>query len=322
MKIAGIVVVVALLVIVVTLVLFRSTRVDLPAPGSIDALPDDLDAHLARREAQYDDIVPGAEKAITWFDPGAKERTHFVVVSLHGFSATRQETAPLAATVARGLNANLFETRLRGHGRRGAAMAEATVQAWLADVREAMAIAQRLGDRTVLLGTSTGGTLALWAATRPEFSRQLETLVLLSPNLGPRNGQANLFLWPGGTTLARWIAGPERQWEPQNEEQGRFWTTRYPLEAVRPMIRLVAGVRRLDFGAVQAGVLLFHSEDDQVIRVDEAIAVFEGLGTNHKFRHVVEDVGDVEGHVLAGDILSPGTTEGIARDIVRFVVAE
>ncbi|MDD4273595.1 MAG: hypothetical protein PHG14_07705 [Desulfobacter postgatei] len=38
-------------------------------------------------------------------------------VYIHGFSATRKETAPLSDLVAKTLNANLFYTRLSGHGR-------------------------------------------------------------------------------------------------------------------------------------------------------------------------------------------------------------
>lgn len=322
MRIAGIVFAVALAVVVVAVTLFRSTRFDLPSAGSMAVLPDDLDAYLRTAESRFDDVVPGAEKRITWFDPVRREPTHYAVVYLHGFSATRQETAPLAARVAASLGANLFETRLRGHGRGGDAMAEATVRDWLADAREAMAIAERIGGRTVLIGTSTGGSLALWVASRPEFERQLETLVLISPNLAPRNEKSKLFLWPGGTTLARWVAGPERSWEPQNPDQGRYWTTRYPIEAVAPMAKLVAGVRRLDPEAITVPTLLLHSDRDQVIQVGEAVAFFEDLGSSHKARVVVDDTGDAEGHVLAGDILSPGTTEDLAREIVRFTVME
>ena len=321
MKVAFVVVAALLSVVVVTIVLFRSTRIDLPPPPSQAVLPDDLDAHLAESEARFDDLVPGTEKRIVWADPETKARTHFAVVALHGFSGSRQETAPLAERVAEQLNANLFETRLRGHGRSGEAMAEATVRGWLADTREAVSIGRRLGDRIVLMGVSTGGGLALWAATRPEFAPALETLVLISPNPGPRDPKANLFLWPGGTTLARWIAGPQREWEPQNEGHARYWTERYPIEAVHPMMQLVAGVRRLPMESIEASTILFHSERDDVIRVDAVIEAFDRIGAGHKARRVV-DPGDADGHVLAGDVLSPATTDTVVRDVVRFVVME
>ncbi|MGB5576356.1 MAG: hypothetical protein WBM88_03025, partial [Woeseiaceae bacterium] len=78
-------------------------------------LPDNLDAWLQQTEQQAADrfgLVPGTEKRITWF--GEHRQTPYSVLYLHGFSATRQETAPLAEIVANRLGANLYETRLAG----------------------------------------------------------------------------------------------------------------------------------------------------------------------------------------------------------------
>lgn len=73
---------------------------DLPADG-------DLDGWLAAREACVGDIVPGTEKKIFRAgQPGA--RTERSLVYIHGFSATRRETAPQAEVVAEKLGANLF----------------------------------------------------------------------------------------------------------------------------------------------------------------------------------------------------------------------
>ena len=85
--------------------------------------------------------------------------------------------------VARALGANLFFTRLTGHGRTGAAMAEATAEDWLADMAEAMEIGRRLGQRVVVIGTSTGGTLAAIAATDPQLNAGLAGTVLISAQL-------------------------------------------------------------------------------------------------------------------------------------------
>jgi hypothetical protein len=81
-------------------------------------LPDDIETWLARSEQQVASqyaLIPETEKRVVWYQqPGM--RTDYAVVNLHGFSATRQETAPLAERVAAQLGANLFETRLSGHG--------------------------------------------------------------------------------------------------------------------------------------------------------------------------------------------------------------
>ena len=91
----------------------------------------------------------------------SERKTPYSVVYLHGFSATRQETAPLAECVADSLGANLFETRLAGHGREREPLADVRAEDWLHDAAEALAIAARLGERVIVIGTSTGATLAV-----------------------------------------------------------------------------------------------------------------------------------------------------------------
>ena len=136
-------------------------------------LPEDLDGYLARSEARFADLRPGVEKTIIWAD-SSKAKTPIALVYLHGFSATRQETRPLCDTLAARLGANLFYTRLRGHGRSDDAMAEASANDWLNDSYEALAIGRRLGERVVLVGTSTGATPAAWLATPPAVRGQAD----------------------------------------------------------------------------------------------------------------------------------------------------
>jgi len=142
----------------------------------------DLDAWLAEREANHDDLTDGVAKEIVWRDPTSRERTPVSIVYLHGFSATSAETRPFADDLASALGANLHYTRLRGHGRPGEALAEATVQDWVNDTAEAIAIGQAIGERVVVIGTSTGGTLAAIAAADPTAFGEMAAVVMVSPN--------------------------------------------------------------------------------------------------------------------------------------------
>ena len=122
-------VVIAILIVGLSILFLAGPRVKVDATLRAVDLPEDLDRYLAASEAQFADIVPNTEKAIIW--AGASHvKTPVSVVYLHGFSATRQEVVPLADIVAAELGANLFYTRLTGHGRSGEAMAEATVNDW------------------------------------------------------------------------------------------------------------------------------------------------------------------------------------------------
>lgn len=293
-----------------------------PRFGAARAEPEigsDVDAFLADREAGVPNLRPGDSKGVVWADPDAPARTALSFVYLHGFSADRHEVEPLVSDLARALDANAFFARLRGHGRDGPAMAEATTEAWTADAVEAMEIGRRIGERVVLLGTSTGGTLALWAAAREGVQDDLAALVLISPNLGLRDAAAGLLRWPWGGLVARLVVGPERCFEPDNARQERHWTTCYPTRALLPMIALVDHVRRMDLGRVRVPTLLVYSPDDAVVDPDEAMRVLAGLGSGPPTMLAIEDAGDPASHVLAGDIMSPGTTLRIREAILRFI---
>jgi len=90
---------------------------------------DSIEQMLQQSEAKFSDIVKGAEKHITWYD-ATGQPTPISLVYVHGFSATHKELSPMTELLAQRLQANVFYTRLRGHGRSDDAMAEASVDAW------------------------------------------------------------------------------------------------------------------------------------------------------------------------------------------------
>ena len=303
---------------VLVLALFLSgPRVDLNTTFHPVVLPPDLDSYLARKEAAYQDIVPGTEKKIVWAQaPG--EQTPLAIVYVHGFSASRQDTAPLAARIAGQLHANLYSTRLTGHGRGSEAMLEGSVNGWLNDMHEAMEIGKRLGQRVVLMGISTGGTLAVWQAAHSNRD-ELAALVLLSPNFGPADHRTEILTWPWGGRLAELLVGKTRSWKPVNEAHGRYWTSSYPVRALVPMMGLVKLTRSLDWQTIKVPTLVIYSPDDQTVDTRAIIAAFQQMGAKAKKLVAYGQAGDPSRHVLAGDILSPGSTDPLAHMIADFL---
>ena len=314
-----ILIVVASMLVGLVVVFLLGPRVKIDTTLSTVELPEDLDAYLAQSEAQYSDIVPGAEKTIVWAgEPGQK--TPLSIIYLHGFSASRQEAAPLADNLATELGANLFYSRFTGHGRTGPALAEATVNDYLQDSQEALAIGRRLGERVIIIAVSTGSTAATWLATQPE-SADVLAFVLISPNYGPRDGSSEMLLLPWGEQLANIIIGPERSWEPHNEAHGTYWTHKYPTKAILPMMGLVKLVREADLEAVERPILMIYSPNDEVINTQKAEETYSRFGSEVKDIIAINEVGDPSNHVLVGDILSPNDTEPIGEMILSFIVS-
>jgi len=303
----------------VALVVALGPRVGVDDRWNEPTLPVDIDSYLLGREGRVANIRPGDAKSVVWLEPDAPSVTPLALVYLHGFSADRHEVEPLVTALARDLGANAYFTRLAGHGRDGSAMGEATVEAWLDDAAEAVTIGGFIGERVVLMGTSTGGTLALWAASREEARERIAALVLVSPNLGLQDPAAGFLVWPWGGAIARMVVGPERCFEPANPEHARHWTTCYPVEALLPMAALVQHVRSLGRGAVSAPALVVYSPNDQLVDPSKTEPVMTRISREPAQMYVVQGSGDPEQHVVAGAILSPQTTGDVRQRIRTFL---
>ncbi len=280
-------------------------------------LPTDLDHYLLESEAKYSDIVPGAEKTIIWAND-AKEQTEYALVYLHGFSATRQETAPLSELIAADLGANLFYTRFAGHGRSSEAMAEASVNDWLNDTIEAYEIGKRIGKKVIVMGVSTGASAATWLAAQKNMNA-LAAVVLISPNFAPKDGTSEILTWPWAEQIVRQLIGPIRSWEPRNEGQAKYWTESYPSKAILPMMGLVKLARSSDLVSIAIPVLTIYSPNDQVVNPKRVETTFAKIGSKSKELIAITDSADLESHVLAGDILAAADTERIAKIIIEYL---
>lgn len=273
----------------------------------------DLDAYLKADEQQFSDITPGTEKRIIW--AGVKGvKTPLAVIYLHGFSATSEEIRPVPDQVAQALGANLLFTRLAGHGRGSAAMATATAGDWIEDMAQAMAIGRRLGERVVVIGTSTGGTLAAIAATDPQLSADMAGIVLVSPNFGLQAVTAKILDMPAARYWGPIVAGKTISFVPANDGQAKYWTTSYPTLALFPMAALVRQAQSLDYSAVKIPLLLFYAPKDQVVNPAKTLAALASWGGRPQIETREMGPGDdAMSHVIAGEVLSPGqTTETVA----------
>ena len=261
-------------------------------------------------------LIPETESRIVWANGEA--RTPWSVVSLHGFSATRQETAPLAETVATLLNANLYEARLTGHGLAEQPLDGVRAEDWLQDAADALATGAAIGDKIIVIGTSTGATLAATMLDH-DLAKHIDTLVMISPNFEPRDPGARWLTRPAGPLLARLAVGDTRCWEPHNELQARFWSTCYPTAAAVEMMRLVDRANQLLPASISQRLLMFYSRNDSVISPEAALEMFDATASPQKAALEITDSGDPSQHVLAGDILSPATTRSMAEAIAGFI---
>ncbi|MGB3280744.1 MAG: alpha/beta fold hydrolase [Pseudorhodobacter sp.] len=284
-------------------------------PASLGA---DLDAYLVASEAKFTDIVPTTQKEIIW--AGAKgAKTPLSIVYLHGFSATKHEIRPVPDRVAAALGANLFYTRLSGHGRGSAPMAEPNAGDWLLDTAEALAIGRRLGERVIVISTSTGGTLAAIAATDPALAKSVAGMVFVSPNFGIDKTASFLLNLPFVREWGPLVAGEERSFDTRNPDHAKYWTTRYPTVATVPMEALVQYALKRDYAKATAPALFIYAQDDRVVQPEVTKEIAGKWGAAHETYHPsLTAADDSYRHIIAGDIISPDQTEPTVARILAW----
>lgn len=258
-----------------------------------------VDEQLREREAQAWDakrarIRAEQAKRVYWAHD-ERVQTPVSFVYIHGFSAGPLELEPTIQKLATMSNANLYITRLRAHGlESGEAFRDVHAEEWLADTLEAIAIGHAIGERVVVVGMSTGASLALLATEAlSRYRRDLRPagLILLSPNFRLSNRGADALMpgvmAPFTEIVMRVVEGGVHEFPLQNEWHRERWTSRYPIEGAVQLLRVLRALTdlRLD-DELFAGMprLLLYTAKDTVVSVPEIerrleVARSEGLSS-------------------------------------------
>ncbi|MBV6869636.1 alpha/beta hydrolase [Xanthomonas euvesicatoria] len=129
------------------------------------------------------ELKPGNAARAYW-QHAAHAGTPLAVLYLHGFSASPGEAGALPEQMADALGANGYVHRWPGHGLTAAdAMQGLTPAVLQASALEALAQAQRMGERVAIVGSSMGATLGLWLAAR--YPDAVAGVVAWSPGIRP-----------------------------------------------------------------------------------------------------------------------------------------
>ncbi|MFM1808688.1 MAG: Serine-type D-Ala-D-Ala carboxypeptidase [Bacteroidota bacterium] len=279
----------------------------------------DIDAFLEKKEAQFP-VKPDNESRVVWANtPG--EKTAYAVVYLHGWSASSEEGNPVHRQIAQDLGANLYLPRLASHGLDVEdAMLDITADALVDSAKEALAIAQLLGDRVVIIATSNGGALALHLARAVS---NLDALVLYSPNIEIYDWTAKLLDDPWGLQLARLVKGSDFNEIEMPEARKAYWYHKYRLESLLHLQAFVHYTMRPGtFRAVKVPVFLGYyykneEEQDKVVSVEAMLEMYKYLGTPDSLKQKVAfpKAGD---HILANPLASKDV-EGVYQASKAFL---
>jgi len=280
-----------------------------------------LEQEIKDREAAINNIKPDNEARIVWAD-SVPQKTSYSLVYLHGWSASQEEGDPIHTETAKRYGCNLYLPRLAGHGLAEAEpMLDLTAEQLLDSAREAVAVGKQLGEKVILMGTSTGGTLALhFAANDPD----VEALLLYSPNIAIFDPNAKLMSGPWGLQVLKLIKGSDyHEFDTDIALKNQYWTTKYRLEALTHLQALMdATMTEETFAAIDQPVFLgYYYKDeihqDSVVSVPAMLDMFEVLGTAdaQKEKVAFPQAGD---HVMTSYISSKDL-ESVRQETFEFM---
>jgi pimeloyl-ACP methyl ester carboxylesterase len=282
-----------------------------------------LDSLIRAGESRHP-VKPENEARIIWYNDSLKSPTPYAVVYLHGFSASHEEGKPVHTDFARRYGCNLYLSRLAEHGLDTVeAMVNLTADKYWESARQALAIGKQIGQKVILMGTSTGGTQAIQLAAA--FPDDVAALVLLSPNIEINDPNAYLLNNPWGLQVARLVKqGDYILSSDQRDIYKKYWYSRYRLEgAVALQEMLEKSMTPENFRKVRQPLLLLYyyrdeANQDKVVKVSAMKRMFELVSTppGMKMEKAIPMAGD---HVI-GSYVKSGDIRSVEKAIDSFAI--
>lgn len=280
-----------------------------------------LEEYIATREGEHK-IKPDNEARIVWANSN-KAKTEYAVVYLHGFSASQKEGDPVHRRLAKDFGCNLFLSRLADHGidTTEALLNFTADRAWNS-AKEALAIGNAIGEKVILISTSTGGTLALMLAA--QYPDKVHALINLSPNIAINNPAAFLLNDPWGLQIARIVMGGKYRISQTDSVKAVYWNASYRLEAAVELEELLAtSMHSETFKKIkQPSLTLYYykneEEQDPEVKVSAILKMHEQLGTSDD-QKIAKSIPTAGAHVIGG-ALSSKDVESVYNEMKNFTI--
>lgn len=281
----------------------------------------DLDNYIKQHESQHL-LRRDNEARIVWANDTLKNVTDYAILYLHGFSASQGEGDPVHKHIAKKYGCNLYLSRLAEHGiDTTEKLVNLTADKYWESAKEAYAITSKLGKKVIIMGTSTGASLALMlAADYPDVN----SLILLSPNIEIFDGTARIVNNPWGLQIARLVTGSDYIYsEDTRPVYKQYWSYGYRIEAVTQLEELLETAMKPEvYEKVKQPVLmLYYYRDkihqDSVVKVEAMQKMYDQLGTpaDKKRKVAIPNAGN---HVI-GSYIKSSDVASVEREIEKFM---
>lgn len=285
----------------------------------VPAGPSALENFIAQNESKHP-IKPGNEAHIIWAD-SSKQKTEYAVIYLHGFFASQMEGDPVHRDFAKEFGCNLYLARLADHGIDTVdQLINFTADRGWESAKEALAIGKAIGEKVIIMGTSSGCTFALMLAA--EYPDDVYALINMSPNIRINHPLAFMANNHWGVQTARVVRGGKYEISSMDSVRSKYWYNKFRLESVSELQELLEDkMNKETFEKIKCPSLTLYyykneQQQDPQVKVSAMLEMHAQLSTPDSLKREIAIPG-AEAHVI-GSSLASKDLPGVYFQIERF----
>jgi len=279
---------------------------------------DQIQSYVDQQESAISNIKPDNHSQFIWSDKESK--TEYAVLYLHGYSASHAECQPILSNFSKNFAVNTYMPRLALHGLDDVdAFENLTPELLVNSAKEAIRVAKTIGEKIIIISTSTGSTLATYLAAHDPT---VHGLIMTAPNFDLYDSNSHLMLKPWGKQILKKMVGSDyRTWDTTSEAQ-KYWTTKNRIEGLIALRSLLNQTMTDETFAkinipVFVGYYYKNSRSfDKIISID-AIKAFGNKIKTPDAKKVIIPISTAKGHVISSMYMNP-EWEAVQRKIFRF----
>ncbi|MBK8391017.1 MAG: alpha/beta hydrolase [Saprospiraceae bacterium] len=278
-----------------------------------------LDSVLAASEAIVPDLKPNNEAKIVWADT-LKTKTPYVLIYLHGFSASHEEGAPLHTDFAKRYGMNLLLTRLEDHGRSDKnTFINLTPDNFFESAQHALELGKKLGDSIIIMSCSTGSTLSIMLDPTCDL---IAGNIMYSPNIDIKDPTSALLVKPWGKNIMDLVIKGEYRHVEYTPLAQKYWNTDYHTNGLLALKTIIVDhMTEEHFKKFTKPFFMgYYDKDEQhqddVVSIPAMMSFYEQAGTKEPFKRKV-NFPEAGAHVISSHAFSKDL-EHIRSETYKF----
>lgn len=287
-------------------------------------LPDDLcdlDRFVTESERAVEHIKRDNQARIVWFND-KPEKTPCSIVYLHGFTASQGEGYPIHRDIARRYGCNLYLSRLYGHGIDKDAFRDMTMEKLIDSAVNAYAIGRKTGREVILMGTSTGASLAIIIAS---LFKEVKGIIAYSPLIDFQEMKARLIHSPYFRFLITRLARFQyiHKGNSSTPEEKQYWYSDYHINGLISLNDFIQTYMKPEIyqKVTQPFFLGYYYRDkkekDPTVSVKKMMSMYRQLGTPSDRKKMI-NFRNAQAHVIGSQYTSNAYYE-VRSETINFL---